>query len=53
MAEKGWRTENVGAFLWKFKKAEPSNKKFSAIFSESERTEMLRVMCLTTEKQLK
>jgi hypothetical protein len=45
MAAKGWRTENVDAFLWKFKKAEPSNKKFSAIFTGSEKTELLEELC--------
>ncbi len=35
MAAKGWRTESIGAFLWKFKKSEPSNKKFSVLFTSS------------------
>ena len=34
MASKGWRIENIGAFLWKFKRAEPSNKKFFVVFSD-------------------
>lgn len=32
MAQKGWRIERIGAFLWKFKRAEPSKKKFAVVF---------------------
>lgn len=35
MAAKGWRTESIGAFLWKFKRSEPVNKKFSVLFTSS------------------
>jgi hypothetical protein len=35
MAAKGWRTESIGAFLWKFKRSIPSNKKFSVIYTSS------------------
>lgn len=36
MAAEGWRTESIGAFFWKFKRAEPSNKKFSVILASSD-----------------
>ncbi len=54
MAAKGWRTESVGAFLWKFKRSEPANKKFSVLFTSSasefepvstERQELLEKLC--------
>lgn len=54
MASKGWRTESVGAFLWKFKRSEPVNKKFSVLFTSSasefkpvstERQELLEKLC--------
>jgi hypothetical protein len=32
MAAKGWELEHIGAFLWRFKKTAPSNKKFSVVF---------------------
>lgn len=35
MAAKGWRIESIGAFLCKFKRSEPSNKKFSVLFTSS------------------
>lgn len=35
MAAQGWRTESIGPFLWKFKRSEPSNKKFFAFYSNS------------------
>jgi len=35
MAAKGWRTESIGAFLWKFKRSIPSNKKFSVLFTSN------------------
>lgn len=48
MAAKGWRTEGASSFLWKFKRAEPSNKKFSVIFADdtSERKRSLEEICV-------
>lgn len=54
MAVNGWRTERIGSFLWKFKRSEPSNKKFSVLFTSSvseyesvstERQELLEELC--------
>lgn len=55
MAAKGWRTESIGVFLWKFKRSEPSNKKFSVFFTSSasehepvstERQRLLEELCV-------
>src|SRR5690554_2403614 len=35
MAAKGWKIENTGVFLWRFKRTEPSNKKFFVRFTSS------------------
>jgi len=35
MAAKGWRSESIGAFLWKFKKSEPLNKKYYVRFTSN------------------
>lgn len=47
MAAKGWRTESIGTFLWKFKRSEPSNKKFSVLFTNS----ALEYESASTERQ--
>lgn len=36
MAAKGWRIESIGAFLWKFKRSKPSNKKFFVLLTSSD-----------------
>jgi hypothetical protein len=46
MAAKGWRTESIGPFLWKFKKSIPSNKKFIALYTSNSKYESA-----STEKQ--
>lgn len=32
MAAKGWKLDHVGTFIWRFKPAEPAEKKFAVIF---------------------
>ncbi len=39
MAAQGWRTESIGPFLWKFKRSEPSNKKFFAFYTSNSKYE--------------
>ena len=41
MAAKGWRVENIGTLLWKFKRTEPSNKKFCVLPVSAERQRTL------------
>lgn len=64
MAAKGWRIERIGAFLWKFKREKPSNKKFSVVFSNSisefepitsENQKLLEELCIKKgwEKEIK
>ncbi len=35
MAAKGWKVENAGPVLWKFKRIEPSSRKFFVLFTSS------------------
>lgn len=34
MSAEGWRIDHAGAFLWRFKKATPLNRKFCVVFSK-------------------
>jgi uncharacterized membrane protein YidH (DUF202 family) len=55
MAEKGWRIDHISAFLWKFKRANPSERKFAVVLSGNdseykpiclENQEMLEEICI-------
>lgn len=35
MAAKGWQLDSITGSIWSYKKAEPADKRFEAVFSKS------------------